>query len=126
MIQHQRQLQNVIKSLQNSRLNPNFSNGKPCTRLLLKSQKKLQSEAEQAPNHIPTVLCPAYNNPIVPMCIRFQTILFIVIFFLENQLRLLAFMYLAGRCQRCAQKQLLTLSGSIFMNSARIPAKSPF
>ena len=30
MILHQRQLQNVIKSLQNSRLNPTFSNGKPC------------------------------------------------------------------------------------------------
>ena len=43
------------------------------------------------------------------VCSRFQTILLIVKFYLENRLGLLELMYLARRCQRFGQKQLLTL-----------------
>ena len=62
-----------------------------------------------------TLLCWQYYATI-----RNTTIRVIVKFSLVNTPRRLVMIYLTGRCQRFGQRQLLTLSGSIFVNSDKI------
>ena len=60
----------------------------------------------------------------VPVCLlltRLPTIWVMVKFCLENQLRLLVLIHLAGRCRRFGQKHLRTLSGSILVDFFNLP-----